>query len=147
MTQMLTAEQYGEAHGASARTVQRWCQAGEVPGAVQDRRGRWSIPQDAIRQDPIPGTAIAATTRQNGAIRHDGDDAAAVPAPGARATLADVLDHSPAFLDLATAAACLGVPESAIRRHRAAFDAKPYGPHGALVVPAHMVRLMAGLPR
>jgi hypothetical protein len=64
---------------------------------------------------------------------------------GQGAGLAAALDKHPALLSLEQASRLLGIPERAIRRHAEQFGAVPWGPRGTLVVPARVVRELAGL--
>lgn len=146
----MTPEEFAELEGVSARTVQRWCDNGEVPGATRDRRGRWHLPGDAVRVVPLEdppaddgGAAAMAPSRRDVAVTSSAA-AAALPA-GQGLSLAVWLDSLPAFVTLAEAAQLLGIPEAAIRRNRDELGARPWGERGALMVPQAAVRRFAGL--
>jgi predicted DNA-binding transcriptional regulator AlpA len=131
----VNAAQYAEYVGASERTVLRWLKAGELPSATKTPDGRWFIPADAVRQVTSPDMSV---TRQGDVVRANG--AAAQPA-----SLGEALDRRTALLSLEDASRLLGIPESSIRRHAEQLGAVPWGPRGTLVVPARVVRGLAGL--
>jgi hypothetical protein len=43
----MTTAEFARHHEVDIRTVKRWLQAGRIPRANQDERGRWSIPANA----------------------------------------------------------------------------------------------------
>lgn len=139
----MDAAQFAHIHRVDARTVQRWCKAGEVPGAVKLPDGGWQIPTDAMRIKPLPGTDVAATRR---------DDVGVVASTPTRrddvgATVAGALSVLPALLTLEQASRLLGIPEVRIKENPERFDAEPLGERRQLMVPARVVRYEAGLPR
>lgn len=142
--------QYAEYRGKELRTVRRWLADGWLPGAVQYPDGRWDIPRDAIEQKPLIPPA-AKTPRNGQAVSPDVSGVVSVSRHGDTAparqgeSLAAELDKRPALLSLDQAALLLGIPESAIRRHAEELGAVPWGPRGTLVVPARVVRELAGL--
>jgi hypothetical protein len=145
--------QYAEHRGKELRTVRRWLRDGWLPGAVQYPDGRWDIPRDAIEQKPlIPpaprasrnGQAVSPDTSGVVSVTRHGDMVAA-SSGGQAVGLADALDKHPALLSLEEASRLLGIPETAIRRHADHLGAVPWGPRGTLVVPARVVRELAGL--
>src|SRR3954454_17938572 len=105
----LSTAAYAERHGRSYRTVQRYLEAGQLPGAVKIGK-RWQIPADALPLEdttppaPTGGRALTTTTRTH-----------------APATLAAALDVQPAYLDVDTAAQLLGITAYAVRRHADRF--------------------------
>jgi hypothetical protein len=130
--------QYAEHVRVQTRTVERWLAAGELPAASKVN-GRWHIPADATRQIKLngsshpPPTDIAPTSRSD------------VGVSGQAVTLAEALDKLPALLPLEQASRLLGIPERAIRRNAEKLGARPWGPRGTLVVPARVIRELAGL--
>lgn len=146
----MTPAEFGEIHGASARTVQRWCEAGEIPGATRDRRNRWHIPPGSTRveilhDDDDASRQVGAVSRQV-ATRRDVSGAvatmAALPQGGG---LSAYLETLTAYISLEVAAQVLGIPEAAIRRNAEELGAKRWGDRGTLVVPLRAVRDAAGL--
>lgn len=125
--QLLTLQGYVDRTGKTERTVRRWLAAGDLPGARKDRGGQWMIPADAV-YTPGAGAALALVEPE--------------PEP---VSLAGELDALPALLALVDASRLLGVTEYAIRRNREFFGAVRLGPRGSLVVPASVVRELAGL--
>ena len=147
---MLTVAQYAEHRGKTIRTVRRWLadpQLVEALGAVQLEDRTWMIPADAeptVEQRAavvgLPTSAVARNTQQP-----TSRDVSRVSRPTTPATLEQLLQLEPAYLDLETASRLLGVPVRAIRRNREAFGAVPYGDRGRLVVPQAIVRRVAGV--
>jgi len=133
----MTPEQFATQHHVDARTVQRWCKDGEVPGAVKTSRG-WHIPDDAMRITPLPGTDVTPSRRD-----------VVADAPSRRDdvgdTLAGALSVLPGFLTLEQASRLLGIPVSRIRLHAERFGVEPVGVRGAPMVPACVVRAVAGI--
>ena len=135
----MNAAQYAAHIGKSERTVLRWLAAGELPAAVKAPDGQWFIPADAVHQVTSPDVSVTRqVTRQGDVARTNG--AAAQPV-----SMSEYLDRQPALLCLEEASRLLGIPESAIRRHSEELGAVPWGPRGTLVVPARVVRGLAGL--
>jgi hypothetical protein len=126
---MLTLTEYAARHDKSTRTVQRWLDRGALPGAVMVE-GRWAIPADVLPLRDAAGTV--ATT---------GAPAGVAPP----ATLAGALDTLPAYLTIERAAQLLGISPYAVRTHIARFCGERVGPAGAWMVPASVVRQVAGL--
>lgn len=61
---MLTLADYAEqVAGKSHRTVQRWLEKDELPGATQDDDGRWWVPATAKRQRVPSYDVVAASSR------------------------------------------------------------------------------------
>lgn len=144
----MNAAQYAEHVGVSERTVLRWLKAGELPSAVKTGDGRWFIPADAVRQVPmVPDSpaGLFTATSPDVSVTRQGDVARVNGAGGQPVSLGDALDLHPALLSLEEASRLLGIPESSIRRHADQLDARPWGPRGTLVVPARIVRGLAGL--
>jgi hypothetical protein len=135
------AAQFAHIHRVDARTVQRWCKAGEVPGAVKLPDGGWQIPPDAMRIKPLPGTDVTTTRRDDVGV------AASTPTrrDDVGDTVAGALSVLPAFLTLEQASRLLGVPQPRIRENPERFKAEPVGRDHSLMVPAHVVREIAGL--
>lgn len=127
--QWLTAAQYADQAGASERTVKRWLADGELPGATKDERGRWLIPADTTR---TPGADVVPL-----APRH-------MTRPMTTQQPGPELDALPSFLSIDQAAHILGITAYAIRKHREYFDAQPFGPNGALVIPLATIRKVRG---
>lgn len=129
----LTAKQYAEATGKSARQVKRYLEDGELPGAYQDERGWWMIPATAER-----------TT--------SGELVTLSPRPRTRPTTevmshpAGMIDAAPSFLTIDQAAQILGVSRHAILtpRGRDYFDVVPFGPNGSLVIPLATIKRIRG---
>ena len=137
----MDAAQFAHIHRVDARTVQRWCKAGEVPGAVKLPEGGWHIPSDAMRIKPLPGTDVSTTRR---------DDVGVVASTPTRRddvgdTLLGALSVLPAFLTLEQASRLLGVPVARIRENPERFEAEPLDDRRRLMVPARVVRHEAGL--
>jgi hypothetical protein len=133
---------FARARGVALRTVERWLRDGELPDAVKDSRGRWSIPADAMRQQPLPGTDMSPSRRDaTGPTRADMSPSRRdMSAP---ISLAAALDGRPAFLTVAEAATFLGIPPGAVLSNRTRFEVERLG--GRLMVPARVVRYEAGL--
>lgn len=126
---MLTITEYATRHDKSTRTVQRWLERDQLPGAVFES-GRWQIPADVLPMTASgPGVTVA-TSR------------APVP-PTPLATLAGALDACPAYLDVPTAAALLGLTESAVRAHAQRLGGIKWT--GSWLIPQATVRQAAGL--
>jgi hypothetical protein len=118
---MLDVMAYAEAHGVNHRTVREWLANDLLPGAMKDTRGKWFIPANAVRQEKQ-----AVATREDEPVQE-----------GPR--------RMPAFFSVADAAAFLGLSEYRVRQEREAFEVKPWGDNGALVVPAYVIRRYLGL--
>lgn len=143
MNQMMNVDEYAAHVGASKRTVmRRLTQPGGIAGAVKYRTG-WMIP-DSSPLPPPPGLDMtvlkASGTSMGSAVQLS--TGAAEPPPF---SLAQALDLEPALLDVERAAYLIGCTEYAIRRHPERFDAVPYGPNGAWMIPQATVRQLAGL--
>lgn len=126
---MLGVKPYAERNGFGERTVRTWLAQGKLTRA-RKLNGVWMIPAD---DRPVDEPAGELALR---AVQH-------VPQTGG--TLEAELASSPAFLELEAAARLLGIPVSAIRRSRAYFELVPFGPNGSLVMPAAVVRRIAGI--
>jgi len=134
--------QYAEHTGASERSVWRWLKAGELPAASKAPDGQWYIPPDAVRQRS--GTDVALTRTDMSVTRQSVSGANGHPAQGE--SLAEALDQHPAFLTIEEAARLLGVPETAITRHRERFAVEKFGAAiSTWRVPGRIVREIAGL--
>jgi len=136
------AAQFAHIHRVDARTVQRWCKAGEVPGAVKLPDGGWQIPADAMRIKPLPGTDVTPTSsRRDGVVGPDitsrRDDVGD--------TLAGALSVLPAFLTLEQASRLLGIPAARIKENPERYEAEPVDVFRRLMVPARIVRDIAGI--
>jgi hypothetical protein len=125
-------------NGASARTVQRWCDAGEVPGATQNARGRWHIPPGSVRVEALPD---AAAPRRDVAVSGRGGGRGTQPLG-----LSEALDRLPAYLTLEQASNVLGISVTSIKRNAERLAAEPVGFRGSLMVPKWIVRQIDGLP-
>jgi hypothetical protein len=135
--------------GVSLRTVERWLRDGELPEASKGPDGRWSIPPDAMRQQPLPGTDMSPSRR--------GVSAPTSPdvSPSRRdmsepVSLSAALDQLPALLSIEQASRLLGIPASVVREQAAQLQARPWGRRRAngdraLMIPARVVREWAGL--
>jgi len=136
--------QYAEHRNTTVRTVRRWLKEGWLPGATQYPDGRWDIPRDAIEQKPLfpvetsNGHDVSPDVSGVVSVSRHGDTGQALG-------LVEALGQLPALLPLEAASWLLGIPESAIRRHAGDLGAVPWGPRGTLVVPARVVRELAGL--
>jgi hypothetical protein len=126
-TPYLTAAQYAAAVDVSERTVKRWLQDHELPGAAKDERGRWMIPAEAERR-----------TRAG--------DLVPMSRPTTRPTtdVSQTVDALPSFLTLDEAAQILGISRHAIATHRDYFDVVPFGANGSLVVPLATIKRIRG---
>jgi hypothetical protein len=140
---------FARARGVTLRTVERWLGDGELPEAVKDSRGRWSIPADAMRQQPLPGTDMSPSRRGvTGPTRTDMSPSRRdMSAPD---SLTAALDQLPALLSLEQASRVLGIPVSVVREQANQLQARPWGRRRAngeraLVIPARVVRELAGL--
>lgn len=130
MNPTLTVKQYAEAVGVSDRTVKRWLDADELPGAYQDARGWWWIPAETTR---TPARSDLAPAR------------APAPAPvPARAPAPPNLDALPSFLTMDQSAALLGISRHAITTRPDYFDLIPAGAAGALVMPLGTLKRIRG---
>lgn len=133
---------FATVRGVSLRTVERWLEKGELPEARQGPDGRWSIPADAMRQQPLPGTDMSPSRRGvSGPTSPDMSPTCrdvSVPV-----SLSAALDAKPAFLTVDEAATFLGIPRGAVLSNRARFEVERLG--GRLMVPQRVVRFVAGL--
>jgi|GEM_PF-2275502 len=133
-TQYVTKTQYAALIGKTDRTVQRYLDDGELPGAYQDERGRWMIPTDAQRT-PRTGDVVQLQQR-----RQSVDELAVSVAQALDAAL----DTLPSFLPLDVAASVLGISRHAIATHRDYFGVVPFGPNGSLVIPLATIKRIRG---
>lgn len=133
---MLGVKQYAEHVGAGERTVRTWLADGRLPGA-RKLNGVWMIPADERPTDAAPAAELVAMPHM--------PQVASVELAGGPGRLELELAEAPAFLELDAAARMLGIPVSAIRRQRAYFELVPFGERGRLVMPARVVRTVAGL--
>lgn len=122
--------EFAAIQGKTERTVRMWLNNDEVPGAVRNDRGVWSIPRTAMRQP-----------RSLEAER----EAAAVEKVRGDLTVSDVLAAHPAFVSVDVAAALLGITPYAVRTHAAELDARPWGDNGATVIPQSAIRRVLGI--
>ena len=138
---MLTVKGFAERRGVDERSVQRWLKAGRLVGAVHLDTG-WLIPDQPRpgRKAPAEPAAYQDTAEQ-GALVVRAPAQLAKP-PG---SLAEALAIATAFLTLEEAAQLLGIPVSGIRRNAERFEVERVGPRGAAMVPARVVRHVAGL--
>jgi hypothetical protein len=127
VTLMLDLDAYAAKHFISTRTVRRYLDADEIPGA-QKVGGKWAIPADAVRVTRT--TTVAKAT-----------PAAATPPP---ATVTTILDAQPVFLDLDTAARLLGVTVHAVKSDPDYFHLVRKGHRGAWVMPKYRMRQLEG---
>jgi hypothetical protein len=135
---MLGVKDYAARHNAGERTVRTWLADGRLHGA-RKLNGVWMIPADERPADPLQayaGDEIAVQLLGEHAVQH---------VPHVPAGLVAELAEAPVFLPLELAAHLLGISEHAIRRHRDYFELVPFGPNGSLVMPARVVRTVAGL--
>lgn len=114
--EVLTVPEYAEHIGRSVRVVQRYLADNEIPGAEKDSRGRWTIPRDAVRQEPSTDVATVAGPTINQILSQ-------------WATTEDA-----SLLTLEAAAAKFGTTEGGIRRMSDAgiLTVGRFGPNGAL---------------
>jgi hypothetical protein len=122
----LTAIEWCEREDVSRRTLTRLLSDGALPGAVKIE-GNWKIPTTTTKPAPTVHTDVATRT---------------TPKPP---TVTELLDRSTVMIPLDRAAALLGVSEYTIRSHASYFEALPLGAHGSLVIPAGVIRRLAGL--
>jgi hypothetical protein len=131
LNEMLTVDGYAaQPHTLQVRAVRAALAEGRIPRAVQDDRGRWMIPADA---EVLPRDLAVVDTRPE------------PPAGVDRPRLADLLDRETGMLPLPVAARLLGVHPARIKEDPDAFEAKPWGERGALLVPQSFIRRIAGL--
>jgi hypothetical protein len=145
---MLGVKQYAERRrslglaGGGERTVRTWLADGRLHGARQ-MHGVWMIPANEEPAEPMTtGELVAAPAA------HAADVQPFYPRGSSElgAYLVERgLADAPAFLELELASRLLGVGVGAIRRHRDYFELVPFGPNGSLVMPAAVVRRVAGL--
>lgn len=130
---MLTLADYAAAAGKSPRTVQRWLEAGELPGAQQDPDERWWVPAGAVRVAPsATEKRLARQAAKTSSYDVVPTATAAVPAP-------PNLGHGGS---LAEFAAAIGFSPSGVRRLYRDVQAQPglpfyvgpYRKHGGLGV-------------
>ena len=133
---MVGVKQYAELHNAGERTVRTWLADGRLHSA-RKLNGVWMIDPNDQPAEPQAGELVNLAPNPSAvAVQH---------VPQAGGTLELELASSPAFLELELAARLLGIPESAIRRQRDYFELVPVGERGRLVMPARVVRSVAGL--
>lgn len=125
---LLDLDGYAARQGVSTRTIRRWLDAGEIPGAVKIA-GKWAIPADAIRQ--VAQDALVPTSPSRAPARQP-------------ATVVTVLDTQPVFLDLETASQLLGITVHALKAHPDYFALVRYGHRGAWVMPKYRVHQLNG---
>lgn len=136
---MLGVKQYAERRrslglaGGGERTVRTWLADGRLHGARQ-MHGVWMIPANEEPAEPPTTSELVAAPAA--AVQH---------VPQAGGSLEAELAIAPAFLELELASRLLGVGVGAIRRHRDYFELVPFGPNGSLVMPAAVVRRVAGI--
>jgi hypothetical protein len=122
--EMMDVLTYASSHGINHRTVREWLANDLLPGATKDARGKWFIPANAVRQERSQVVAHR---------EEEPDDQGPTP------------PRWPAFFTIAEAAAILGLSEYRVSREREAFEVKPWGPNGALLVPSYVIRRYLGL--
>lgn len=117
-----------------------------MPGAVKHLDGGWQIPSDAMRIKPLPGTDTTTTPTRRDSVAVVADTTTRRDSVGdVGATLAAALSVLPAFLTLEQASRLLGIPQARIEDNAERFDAEPVGPWRRLMVPARVVREIAGI--
>jgi len=131
---MVGVKQYAELHHAGERTVRTWLADGRLHSAVK-HGNVWMIDPNDEPAEPQAGAGLELVPQLPQAVQH-------VPHG---ATLDAELASSPAFLELEQASRLLGIGVAAIRRHRDYFELVPFGPNGSLVMPAAVVRRVAGV--
>jgi hypothetical protein len=135
---MLTVKQFAQRHGVAVRTVERWQEDGHLRGVVRTDTG------NLIPDQPRP-----AIGRRAAAAAEQPQRALAVPAPaqldGAPRSLLEALALMPAFLTLEDAARLLGIPPIRITENPERFEAEPVDDRRKLMVPARVVRQVAGI--
>jgi hypothetical protein len=127
----LTAAQYADAIAKNIRTVKRYLEDGERPGAVKDERGRWMIPANARRTEGA-GELVTMTRPRTS------------PTTEMTSHPAGMIDAMPSFLTIDQAAQILGISRHAIATHREYFDVVPFGPNGSLVIPLATIKRIRG---
>ncbi|MBD3941968.1 hypothetical protein IF188_09700 [Microbacterium sp. NEAU-LLC] len=133
-TPALPAAKYAELVGKTERTVKRWLEDDELPGAYKDDRGRWMIPVGAERTPRPAGDVVQLQPQQS--IEHLVDT-------GVRRAI-DAAAALPSFLTLDQAAEILGISRHAIATHRDYFGVVPFGANGSLVVPLATIKRIRG---
>lgn len=139
----MDSAQFAQLHRVDPRTVQRWLQAGEIPGATKLPDGRWQIPADAMRIKPLPGTDVAMTPTRRDSVGAVADTT--TRRDDVADTLAGTLAKLPALLTVKQAARLLGIPQTQVVRNAGALEAVPWGYDTALMIPQRVVRRIAGL--
>jgi hypothetical protein len=130
---MLGVKQYAAHVNAGERTVRTWLAEGRLHSA-RKLNSVWMIAADDRPAEPKSGDVVALDAGVQHMPQH-------MPPVG----LAARLDAAPAFLELDDAAELLGISAHAIRTHRDYFGVEPFGRNGSLVVPAGVVRRIAGI--
>lgn len=128
---MISIDQFAADRGVATRTVRRWLDGGQLQGAVKVA-GKWAIPADAERHEPLAGV-VATTATTGGHVR----DMANVTVPAILAPL-------PVMVPLDMAARVLGVSEYTLRRNADYFELQRLGAHGAYVMPKARIRALEG---
>jgi hypothetical protein len=136
---LLTVRQFAQRHGVAVRTVERWQEDGHLSGVVRLDSG------NLIPDQPRPAIGRRAAAAPEPLEQR----ALAVPAPAALEqgprNLAEALALLPAFLTLEDAARLLGIPVVRIKENPERFAAEPVDDRRQLMVPARVVREVAGI--
>jgi hypothetical protein len=127
---LLDLDGWADRNDVSTRTVRRWLDAGEIPGA-RKVKGKWAIPESALRQAPT--SAVATVTPP--------PDTVATARP---VTMADALATLPVFVDMDVASRLLGITAHAIKAHPDYFGLVRYGHRGAWVMPKYRIHQLNG---
>jgi hypothetical protein len=121
---LIPLAKYAEARGITTRTVMRWLDKGELPGATRDESNRWLIPAGAERTTAAImsdiGSAVAG-------LPTDEPAASALVVVEQRPRISDLVEHLTGYVPLSIAAEALGIKESTIRRHRDRYELEPVG--------------------
>lgn len=133
---------FARQRGVTLRTVERWLANGELPDARKGPDGRWSIPADALRQQPLPGTDMS-PARRGVPVPTSADMSPARRDMSVPRTLAELLAVWPAYLTLEQASQVLGIPVGAILSRRDRYEVENLG--GRLMMPQRVVRTIAGI--
>jgi hypothetical protein len=120
---LIPLAKYAEARGITTRTVMRWLDKGELPGATRDESNRWLIPADAERTT----SAIMGDIGSAVADLPNHEPASALVVVEQRPRISDLVEHLTGYVPLSIAAEALGIKESTIRRHRDRYELEPVG--------------------
>jgi len=133
---LVSVAEYARRVGKSERTIRNWLYADEIPGAIADDRGVWSIPVDAVR-NPRPLDVVKAEKATK----------AGAPVAPARVGVEAILASLPGMVDLDTAARLLGCTVGHLLRNRDRFEIERGGGANGqgFLVPQRVIRRIFGL--